>query len=168
MHTLRLLLDTRCCEAELEKRFRAITHIHNVCVKHTRNLLVRLDHNREYQDLRKRYLEAGRELAALQSQDTAKETVSSIRALEQLRKDLSKAMNAVRCDLCLSKAGLEAWLKVCGKQFRHLVSSQQVQAEADRVWAGTEKCLFGSGKVLRLCPREAPEGHDGYAELEGL
>ena len=141
-------MDTRCCEAELEKRFRAITHIHNVCVKHTRKLLVCLDHNREYQDLRKRYLEAGRELAAMQSQDTAKETVSSIRALEQLRKDLSKAMNAIRCDLCISKAGLEAWLKVCGKQFRHLVSSQQVQAEADRVWAGAEKCLFGSGKVL--------------------
>ena len=51
MHTLRLLLDTRCCEAEMEKRFRAVTHIHNVCVKHTRKLLVRLDHNREYQDL---------------------------------------------------------------------------------------------------------------------
>ena len=168
MHTLRLLLDTRCCEAEMEKRFRAITHIHNVCVKHTRKLLIRLEHHMEYQDLRKRYLEAGQKLAALQKQDPDKETVRKIRELEQLRKELSKAMNAIRCELGLSKAGLEAWLKVCGKQFRHLVSSQQVQAEADRVWAGTEKCLFGSGKVLRLCPREAPEGHDGYAELEGL
>ena len=40
--------------------------------------------------------------------------------------------------------------KVCGKQFSKLLSSQQVQAEADRVWCGVERCLFGNGKELHF------------------
>lgn len=49
----------------------------------------------------------------------------------------------------MSKASLECYLKVCGKQFSKL-SSQQVQVEADRVWCGVEKCLFGNGKGLHF------------------
>lgn len=42
MHTVQILLDTKQCSMEMEKRFRAMTHIHNVCVKRGKRLLDRL------------------------------------------------------------------------------------------------------------------------------
>ena len=50
------------------------------------------------------------------------------------KKKLAKQLAACRTKQGLSKASLEQYLKVCGKQFSKLLSSQQVQAEADRVW----------------------------------
>ena len=49
------------------------------------------------------------------------------------KKKLAKQLAACRTEQGLSKASLEHYIKVCGKQFSKLLSSQQVQAEADRV-----------------------------------
>ena len=66
------------------------------------------------------------------------------------KKKLAKQLAACRTEQGLSKASLEHYIKVCGKQFSKLLSSQQVQAEADRVWCGVERCLFGNGKELHF------------------
>ena len=50
MHTVRLLLSTTEYDKQvLEKRFRAVSHIHNVLVKHARKCLKRLSCDKEYQ-----------------------------------------------------------------------------------------------------------------------
>ena len=49
MHTLQLILrPTEYEEAVINKRFLAVSHIHNVCVKHAKKLLIQLDHDNEY------------------------------------------------------------------------------------------------------------------------
>lgn len=49
MHTVQLILRPAEYEkAVINKRFHAVSHIHNVCVKHARKLLMRLDHDKEY------------------------------------------------------------------------------------------------------------------------
>lgn len=56
MHTVQLLLKpTEYEKEELERRFYAISRIHNICVKHVRKQLVRLEHDKEYQEWRKEY-----------------------------------------------------------------------------------------------------------------
>lgn len=62
MHTVQLLLRPTAYEcSELDRRFHAISHIHNVCVSHADKLLVRLEHDNEYQAWRKEYLSIPKE-----------------------------------------------------------------------------------------------------------
>ena len=43
MHTVQLLLKTSKYERhEIDRRFRALAHLHNVCVKHARKCMIRL------------------------------------------------------------------------------------------------------------------------------
>ena len=155
MHTVQILLDTKRCSMEMEKRFRAMTYIHNVCVKHGKQLLNRLSKDKKYQDAIARYHEVSSELDRLSGVVPAdrkerKEQKDRIKALETERKSLKDFMNQTRADMGLTKSGFESWLKKCGSGFSHLVSSQQVQTEAGRVWAGVEKVLFGSGEKLHF------------------
>ena len=56
MHTVRLLLATTEYDKQiLEKRFHAVSHIHNVLVKHAKKCLTRLFHDNEYQSLKAQY-----------------------------------------------------------------------------------------------------------------
>ena len=66
------------------------------------------------------------------------------------RLELSKQMSSRRQEISLSKWALQSYIKVCGKRYRGLISSQQVQAEAANVWAGVEKCLFSKGKDIHF------------------
>ena len=48
MHTLCLLLDTtKEDDYEINRRFYALSHIHNVAVKHAKKLLIQLKHNKD-------------------------------------------------------------------------------------------------------------------------
>ena len=43
MHTVQLLLKTSKYERyEIDRRFHALAHLHNVCVKHARKCMIRL------------------------------------------------------------------------------------------------------------------------------
>ena len=138
MHTVQLLLKPSKYERyEIDRRFRALAHLHNVCVKHARKCMIRLQHDKRYAELKLLYNEL-----------LKKETLSKKETSQ--KKELANQLNARRIGFGLSKASLERYLKVCGKQFSKLLSSQQVQVEADRVWRGVEKCLFGNGKELHL------------------
>ena len=130
MHTVQLLLKTSKYERhEIDRRFHALAHLHNVCVKHARKCMIRLQHDKRYAELRQLYNEL------VKKEKMSKEEKSQ-------KKKLAKQLAACRTEQGLSKASLEHYIKVCGKQFSKLLSSQQVQAEADRVWCGVERCLF--------------------------
>lgn len=138
MHTVRLKLKTNEYDCHiLEKRFHALSHVHNVMVKHGKALLKKLSCNSEYAALRDKYqhLPKGDDISS---------------ADKKRKKQLSAEMNAIIRSYGLSKYNFEAYLKVCGARYSKCLSSQQVQKEAGRVWAGVEKILYGSGKELHF------------------
>lgn len=138
MHTVQLILrPTEYEKSVIDKRFHAVSHIHNVCVKHAKKLLIQLDHDKEYQSWRSEYC------ALSKQKDLSK--ADHTRKLE-----LSKQMSAHRQKIGLSKWALQSYIKVCGKRYSKLISSQQVQAEAANVWTGVEKCLFSKGKDIHF------------------
>ena len=50
MHTVQLLLKTSKYEHhEINRRFHALAHLHNVCVKHARKCMIRLQHDKRYE-----------------------------------------------------------------------------------------------------------------------
>lgn len=138
MHTLQLRLKTTAYDRqEITRRFYALSHIHNVLVKHAKKLLCQLEHNKEYQEMLTEY----RVLSKIK--EPTKESDS--------RKDaLSQGISSFRQGMGLTEAGLQSYIKVCGKRYKKLLSSQQVQKEASNVWRGVEKVLFGNGKQLHF------------------
>ena len=53
MHTVQLLLKTSKYERhEIDRRFHALAHLHNVCVKHAHKCMIRLQHDKRYAELR--------------------------------------------------------------------------------------------------------------------
>lgn len=138
MHTVQLLLrPTTYEQEEIERRFHALSHIHNVCVKRMRGQLKLLLRDEEYQAWRKEYV------ALVKKKElTADE--------KHRKKVLSDLMKERRQKLEISKTHLEKYVKVCGARYRKLLSSQQVQAEAARVWQGVEEFLFSDGKEVHF------------------
>lgn len=140
MHTLKLRLKTSAADRhELERRFRAIAHVHNVMVRHARKLLNRISHDREYQGWLDAYIQ-------ILKKDPDKLTPDD----KASKKSLSERMKDFRKSIGLSDAGFQSYLKACGRQFSGMLSSQQVQKEASRVWRGAEAVLFGNGKEIRF------------------
>ena len=53
MHTVQILLKTSKYERhEIDRRFHALAHLHNVCVKLARKCMIRLQHDKRYARLR--------------------------------------------------------------------------------------------------------------------
>ena len=49
VHTVQLLLKPSKYECqEIARRFHALVHLHNVCVKHARKCMIRLQHDKQY------------------------------------------------------------------------------------------------------------------------
>ena len=138
MHTARLLLSTtEYDEQVLDKRFHAVSHIHNVLVKHAKKCLKRLSCDKEYQALKAEYS------ALLKKNKLSKDD-------KVYKKQLSQRMTDIIRYYDLSEYSFQAYIKVCAKQFRKCLSSQQVQKEATRVWHGVEDVLYGNGKELHF------------------
>lgn len=138
MHTVQLPLKTTAYDRQvMEKRFHAVSHVHNVLVKHAKKCLVSLNHDSEY-------LSAKSEYCSLLKKNklSADEKV--------LKKQLSAAMNTQIRKHGLSEYDFQSYIKVCAKQFRKCLSSQQVQKEATRVWKGVEDVLYGNGKDIHF------------------
>ena len=149
MHTVRLKLKTDKEQKDmLERSFHALSHIHNVLVAHVRKLLCRLEHNHEYQDMREAYIDLlGRDKLS--------------REEKHQKKALSSGMKEIRESLGLSEYALQAYIKICAKQFRQLLSSQQIQKEATRVWKSVEAYLFGDGKSVHF------KKYRNFSSIEG-
>lgn len=138
MHTVRLLLATTEYDKQiLDKRFHAVSHIHNVLVKHAKKCLTRLFHDNEYQSLKAQYTMLLKKSKLSKDEKTYKNM-------------LSKRMTDIIRSYDLSEYSFQSYVKVCAKQFRKCLSSQQVQKEATRVWRGVEAVLYGDGKELHF------------------
>ena len=138
MHTVRLLLSTTEYDEQImEKRFHAVSHIHNVLVKYARRRLKRLSCNKGYQSMKAEYS------ALLKKNKLSKEE-------KAYKKQLSQKMTDVIRSYGLSEYSFQAYIKVCAKQFRKCLTSQQVQKEATRVWRGAENVLYGDGRELHF------------------
>lgn len=133
MYVVRLrIATTKEDEYEIDRRFHALSHLHNVMVRHGKALMTQLCQNKEYQHLKEQY----RKLSKAGKKEEASE--------------IGKQMNAIRKDIGLTKFGFESYLKICGARFKNMLSSQQVRKEADRVWDGAKRVLFGDGRELHF------------------
>ena len=136
MYTATVKLRLRECDRQrLEKSFFALQHVHNVMAKRANKLLIRIRHDHACQDMLKEYMEL-------------KKKARPAKGDERRMKELGKALKAVREETGLSKGGFEKYRKAQQHRYSHLLTSQQVQKEAERVWIGAQKALFGNGKKV--------------------
>lgn len=156
MHTVQLLLRPTAYEKlEIERRFHAISHIHNVCVKHMWKQLALLLRDREYQAWRSEYI------VLIKNDKLSK--------AEKIRKkELSSHMEERRIALGLDKSELEKYIKVCAARYRKLLSSQQVQAEAANVWSGVKSYLFSNGREIHFKKFQDFKTIRGKSNLNGI
>ena len=140
MHTVRLLLAaTEYDKQIIDKRFRALSHIHNILVSHAKKRLFCLGRHSEYQDLKSEY-------AAILKK--GKRTPDD----KKRKTELSCRMKAIRQSMGLSEYVFQAYIKVCARRYRKCLSSQQVQKEATRVWRGVESVLFKTSNDIHFKP----------------
>lgn len=137
MHTLRLKLKTnRKTERILEKRYRLIAYIHNNLVKYVKRQLTKLKKDVGYQALLARYGQIRKDEKTKKMTADKAETVSGLNRYVQ--------------DYGLTKSGLERYVSVMQKRFRKHISSQQAQAEVNKVMKGVEAVLYGDGKDVHF------------------
>ena len=141
MHVLRLrLLTKQSDETEINRRFHAVSHLHNVMTREAVRRLNRLKQDPDYQKAKAVY---GSVISTAEENRTDDE--------KRIMKDAVEAMNDCTEKYGLTKQAFELYLKKCQKtQFRKMISSQQAQKEADRVFSGVEKVLYGSGKKIHF------------------
>ncbi len=138
MHTIQFLLKTTKYEEQIiDRRFHMIVHIHNVMVKHAQKCLKKLSVDKEYLAAKEQYCDLLK-VGNLSKEDKA------------LKKELSGKMNDIVRSYGLSDYTFQFYLKVCGKQFKKHISSEQVAKEATRVWQGVEKVLYGDGEEIHF------------------
>ena len=83
MHTVQLLLKTSKYERhEIDRRFHALAHLHNVCVKHARKCMIRLQHDKRYAELRQLYNELVKK-EKMSKEEKSKNYLNRIRELEK-------------------------------------------------------------------------------------
>ena len=116
MHTVQLLLKTSKYERhEIDRRFCALAHLHNVCVKHARKCMIRLQHDKRYAELRQLYNELVKKRKNVERREIAKEKNWQSKQLAVSNRDYRKLLwNTIQ--------------KVCEGVFSCFFSSQQVQA----------------------------------------
>lgn len=156
MHVVCLAIDTSAYERQLmDRSFHALSHIHNVLVQHVRKLITRLEHDGTYQSIWEEY-------ATL----LKKKKLSAVE--KEQKKVLSVKMREIRRDIGLSEYGFQSYIRLCAKQYTKLLSSQQVQKEASRIWASVEKYLFGNGKSVHFKKYRDLDTIGGKSNLNGM
>lgn len=138
VYTVQLSLKTTEYEKHiLNKRFHALSYIHNVLVKHAKKCLNHLFHDESYLSLKQEYG------SLLKKNELSSEE-------KRHKKQLSSEMKTMIRSYGLSEYDLQSYIKLSAKQFRKCLSSQQVQKEASRVWKGIESILYKNGKDLHF------------------
>ena len=133
MHTIRFRLRLSHEQQRIaNERFYMMWRVHNVIAKHARHLVHSLEHDRQWKAARRGY-------------STAKANGDVTLAARY-----GKEMNNIRSNIGLTKSGLESYAKVQYKKYKKHLSSQQVQKEADRIYAAVEDYLFGDGKAIHI------------------
>lgn len=133
----------------MDRRFRMMRHVHNETVLFAMRQYHKLKHDKAYNLALKGYrkAKAGAASAAKAGHLSAEDAEAFIR---RACKPWLEKMNGRVSYFALTKAGLESYAAVMQHAFKNHLGSQQVQKEADRVYAGVKKLLYGGGKQLRL------------------
>ena len=135
MHTLRLGLKTnRYLDRIIDKRYGMIFRIHNALVKYGKKQLSRLKKDLEYRELLARYGQIKKEEADGQKPAD--------------KDEVKDQLNEIVQSYDLTKASLYKYVSVMQKKFKKHISSQQAQAEAEKVLKGIEAVLYGDGKDI--------------------
>lgn len=173
MHTLKLLLDTTKEDDLLaETVYHAVTKAHNVLVAEGKKRLRMLKRDKRCRYAKKHYGEAASEAGDLDRKishlekkldSCGKKDKNIKKQLRQQMRELKAAWSAAEgrrkqyaaeLNECLEKYGLtknsmEAYAtRKLNARYKGILGSQQIQVEADRVWSGLEKVLFGNGKDI--------------------
>lgn len=150
MHVLRLpLFTTESDKQILEKRFRSIWHVHNVVVKYAKKQLNKLFAEKEYTMARTAYYQVKDELCNFVANSDTNGN-NEYKTLMAKKNELIKVMQAYTNTYHLTKNDLEKYAIVQSHKFSHLLSSTQVQKEADRVYSGVYKVLYSNGKGIKF------------------
>ena len=137
MHVIKLLmLTTEYDRYVIGRRFRALARVHNIIVKHVRKLLLILKRSGKYQIAFNEYR------AILEKEKALKEDEVLPGGDVRRKGELEDFLNGFRREIGLTETGLQAYAKKCGEQYSKLLSSQQIQKEASRVWKGVDAVLF--------------------------
>lgn len=138
MHTLRLKLKaTEADKYNIECRFRAISHVHNILVRECIRRLNRLKQDLNYRAAKDEYAQI------MQKKDRGIDDESKL-------KILGSVLNECIQKYGLTAESLESYIKLAQKKYRKLIASQQVQKECRRVFNGVEKVLYGGGKQIHF------------------
>ena len=170
MHTLKLLLKTtKEDEIFIASVFSAIVKVHNAFVAEGKKQLRMLQRDKRYRYAKKHYGEAASEATKLDKSilkvtkqidectDRAQKKVlreqlktlkTDWKQAEEFRKRMSSELDECLQNYGLSKTAMDAYATTFNKRYKGLLNSQQIQVEAERVWAGMEKVLFGDGKDI--------------------
>ncbi|MCD7871801.1 MAG: hypothetical protein LUG21_00495 [Clostridiales bacterium] len=122
---------------ELDKRFLCVNRCHNVLVRRSMQLLRKLEHSCQYQMALNMY-------RAISSRKKVSETERYILGR------VTDYMNSYREEIGLTEYGLQHYIVQFQNKNSHLISSEQAQVEASRVWKGVEKVLFEDGKDIHF------------------
>ena len=152
--TLPILTDNNE-KFRIQRSFNALSKVHNEIVAGAKDLLFVLFAMPEYQKLQEEYS------GVIKRSATDGPDNSRLKAI-------GEKMNAVQKKLGLSKSGIEKIGARTGKRYNKLLSSQQVQKEADRVWSGVEKVLFGNGEDIHFKRRYDFDTISGKSNTNGV
>ncbi len=152
MHTIRFRLKLAAYEKDkLNKRFRIVWHMHNETVGYANRCLNKLFRDRQYIDAKKTYALVSEKLKRPEkSKCSDKAAKAHKRELLLQKKAAANIMNERTRACGISKTDFDKFVSVMQKAHRDKISSQQAQKEAERVFLGVQKVLYGNGKRLRM------------------
>ena len=156
MHTLRLKLKaTEADEYNIERRFRAISRVHNILVRECIRRLNRLKQDLNYHAAKAEYAQI------MQKKDRGTDDESRL-------KILGSVLNECIQKYGLTAESLESCIKPAQKKYRKLITSQQVQKECRRVFNGVEKVLYGGGKQIHFKKERSFSTISGKSNSNGV
>ncbi len=152
MYTIRFRLKLAAYEKEeLNKRFRIVWHMHNETVSYAGRCLNSLFRDRQYIDARKNYGSVSEKLKKLEQVKHPDKSIKNQKHELMSQKKAAAGIMNERTRACgISKTDFDRFVAVMQKKHHNRISSQQAQKEAERVFAGVQKVLYGNGKRLKM------------------
>lgn len=170
MHTLKLLLKTtKEDDIFIESVYRAVADVHNILVSEGKKRLRMLSRDKRYQYAKTHYGEAAAEVQKLEQKIAALEAKIGGCQDDLSKKDLRKKLKPLKADrkqaedarkrfsaeleesrnkYGTSENSMETFATRLNQKYKGILNSQQIQIEADRVWSGMSKVIFGDGKDI--------------------
>ena len=138
VNTITLLIQVDNNEKQrIEKAFSALSRVHNDLVARIKIIMFALSGDKEYTVLQSQYAELKKK------SETNPSVESKLNSVKRKLKSIQKKYG-------LYKYNIEKMVSQTGKRYSKILSSQQIQKEADRVWTGVEKVLYGNGKEIHF------------------